>query len=83
MDMDWIYSFFQIFPRYFFVYLCSISVTSQPISLSRGHNFIYDNKLIFQILNTVVRRGPPREKGDGVIEHILERENGNWMKIIA
>ena len=27
--------------------------------------------------------GPPRGKRDGVIQHILERENGNWMKIIA
>ena len=24
--------------------------------------------------------GPPREKGGGVIRHILERENGNWME---
>ena len=24
--------------------------------------------------------GPPRGKRDGVIRHILERENGNWMK---
>ena len=24
--------------------------------------------------------GPPRGKRDGVIQHILERENGNWMK---
>ena len=27
--------------------------------------------------------GPPRGKRDGLIQHILERENGNWMKIIA
>ena len=27
--------------------------------------------------------GPPRGKRDCVIRHILERENGNWMKIIA
>ena len=24
-------------------------------------------------------RGPQRGKRDGVIQHILERENGNWM----
>ena len=24
--------------------------------------------------------GPPRGKRDGVIRHILERENGNWME---
>ena len=23
---------------------------------------------------------PPRGKRDGLIRHILERENGNWMK---
>ena len=27
-----------------------------------------------------VARGPPRGKRDGVIQHILERENGHWMK---
>ena len=27
--------------------------------------------------------GPPRGKRDSVIRHILERENGNWMKRIA
>ena len=26
---------------------------------------------------------PPRRKRDGGIEHISERENGNWMKMIA
>ena len=27
--------------------------------------------------------GPPGEKRDGVIRHILERESGNWMEKIA
>ena len=26
---------------------------------------------------------PPRGRRDGVIRHILERENGNWMEKIA
>ena len=30
----------------------------------------------------ILYMGPPRGKRDGVIGHISERENGNWMKII-
>ena len=31
----------------------------------------------------IVKRGPPSGKRDGVIRHILGRENGNWMEKIA
>ena len=37
----------------------------------------YAHKIIYY------NRGPPRGKRDGVIGHISERENGNWMEIIA
>ena len=29
------------------------------------------------------KRGTPRGKRDGMIRHILERENGNWIENIA
>ena len=35
------------------------------------------------LLKSICRRGPPRGKRDGVIWHILERENVNWVKIMA
>ena len=31
----------------------------------------------------IALRVPPRGKSDGVIGHVSERENGNWMKTIA
>ena len=34
-------------------------------------------------MNMSLYWGPPREKRDGVIGHISEPENVNWMKIIA
>ena len=33
--------------------------------------------------STNAKWGPPRGKRDGVIRHILERENVNWMIKIA
>ena len=34
-------------------------------------------------LSRINIRGSPRGKRDGVIRHILERENGNWMEKVA
>ena len=36
--------------------------------------------LVMHIVVSSVSMGPPRRKRDGVIWHILERENGNWIK---
>ena len=44
------------------------------------HNDVHQHKGVVTI---DLKWGPPRGKRDGVIRHILERENGNWMRIIA
>ena len=31
-------------------------------------------------MKTIVKWAPPRGKRDGIIRHILERENGHWIK---
>ena len=40
-------------------------------------------RYVRDLLLLMCSMGPPREKRDGVIRHILERENGNWMEKIA
>ena len=53
--------------------------------LKSRHRAFSFGGLIYDIITQIFEylRAPPRRKRDGVIRHILERENGNWMEIIA
>ena len=49
-------------------------------SQSRGLSVTVGQYFSVTTAKKVIIRGPPREKRDGMIRHILERENGNWME---